>query len=447
MLTEEARIDEIREKARQALEQRSIPWQNSQSTLPVINISVDDVLLNTNSHRIRSQRESHPDTELLRNDPFCERAQEIVADFLRETPGFEALKDNLAERGQVEPGIVTHKGILINGNTRAVALRDLDKKYIRVVILPSDATEREIYELEAQLQLAREYKQEYTLTNELLFIQEQLDHGTSKEELAIKLGKAQSRNRRHLKQGVDEIDKSIRMLQMIREMQDLSGNTIRLTWFDPHYSALSEADAAFMKLRDRDPAQAERVRQGRMTGMLVGTPYRSLRLWDGDDFVTTYVMPEFHEADALLEAAAASTPGAAPTSDLGVEWLEDDDVQNQQSAATGYDTALFLRLAAQYHAAEDQREVMPGVTKEILFEQLDSVITSAAQDKDLERRGEKRRLSPIRLLRDARRAIGNARTTLDRAQNEPGFEIGTLKYEIKRTLKELEEFAKSIGAR
>ena len=280
--TEKARRDEIASKAEESSERHSVQWQNDRIELRVINLSLDSVLLNPNSHRIRAQIESHPKKDELERDPLSAPAQEIIEGILADTIGFQALADNLREIGQKEPGIITSAGILVNGNTRAVALRQIGEDYIRVGVLPPSATEREITELEARLQLARDYKQDYTLTNELLFIKEQIDHGTKVDDLAILLGKAQSRNAKHLKRGVSEIERGIRILQHIREVQGHSGQAIPLIFFDPHESALIEADNAYVKIRPSDPVQAQRVRDGRIAGVLVGVTYRNLRHWDSD---------------------------------------------------------------------------------------------------------------------------------------------------------------------
>ena len=236
--TEEARIAEISAKVDVSTETHSAPWQNARESLPVINLSLDSVLLNPESHRIRAQIESHPESKVVEDHPHSERAQAIIEKILSETSEFRVLVDSLRENGQLDAGIVTHAGVLVNGNTRAVALREIGVEYIRVGVLPRGATEREITELEARLQLSRDLKQDYTLTNELLFIKEQIDFGTDAEDLAILLGKAQSRSTQHLNRGVAEIEKSLRILQHIREVQASSHETIPLTFFDDHESAL-----------------------------------------------------------------------------------------------------------------------------------------------------------------------------------------------------------------
>ena len=75
--------------------------------------------------------------------------------------------NDLRTRKQVEPAIITYDGYIINGNRRTAALKHLGEEYITCVVLPEDATKQEIYELEQEMQLAREFKEPYHWINEL----------------------------------------------------------------------------------------------------------------------------------------------------------------------------------------------------------------------------------------------------------------------------------------
>ncbi len=403
--TEQARIEEIAAKVEESTENYSVPWQNGQRSLKVINIAVDSVLLNDKSHRIRAQIESHAQKDIFDRDPLSDAAQQTIGDILTDTPGFQDLVDSLRESGQLDPGIITHAGVLVNANTRAVALRGLDEEYVRVGVLPSSANEKEITDLEAHLQLARDYKQEYTLTNELLFIREQIDAGTSKEDLAMLLGKARSRKTQHLRRGVAEIDKSLRILHHIREMQEFSGGAIALTVFDQHDSALTEADGAYMVLRDQDPAQAQRVRDGRMTGVLVGVTYRNLRKWDNDKFLKEYVEPEFEGDDALVRALGSTT-----TSENGSGGPDRDDdglkiLQTPGGSADGpVDPSQLLIMVAGHYGRPNEAPLGDGLTKEQLFDKIQERLTQAAEECEQDRRDEKRQSTPIKLVREARKS-------------------------------------------
>ena len=443
--TEQARIDEIAAKVEESTENYSVPWQNNRLSLRVINISVDNVLLNDKSHRIRAQIESHEQKDVFDQDPLSDAAQQIIEEILSETPAFQALVDSLRESGQLEPGIITHAGVLVNANTRAVALREIGVEYIRVGVLPSSAIEKEITDLEARLQLARDYKQDYTPTNELLFIKEQIDAGMLKEDLAILLGKAQSRSRQHLRKGVSEIDKALRILQHIREMQELSGGALPLTFFDPHDSALTEADSAYIALRDQDPGQAQRVRDGRMTGVLVGVTYRNLRNWDNDRFLEEYVEPQFDGDESLISALGSTT---ASGNGSGGDADRDDDGLGILVAAgdpvdTQVDPSQLLVAVAGYYGRPNESPVVDGLTKEQLFDGVQERLTQAAEEREQDRRDEKRQSAPIDFVREARRKLERARSALENSTLGSGFDHGGLNYQIRQVRKALEALSEA----
>ena len=151
-------------------EQLNLPWRDGLEDFPVVKMLKDVVLLNHRSHRIRAQVESHPEHQLIETDPRSEESQDLIATILREGDGYKELMTNLSEVGQLQAGVMTHEGLLVNANRRVVALRELDDEYVRVAVLPSDAVEQEIDLLELHLQVKRDYKADYSFTNELLFV-------------------------------------------------------------------------------------------------------------------------------------------------------------------------------------------------------------------------------------------------------------------------------------
>ena len=54
-----------------------------------------------------------------------------LANFLRKTEQYHALKDQIQKQGQKDPCIITHDGLLIDGNTSCVTLQDIAKEYQR----------------------------------------------------------------------------------------------------------------------------------------------------------------------------------------------------------------------------------------------------------------------------------------------------------------------------
>jgi len=128
----------------------------------------------------------HPKRSIVEKDPTSSEAQEVLASLLRKTERFNKLKDELKELSQQNPGLISRDGLLINGNTRVVALRDLGVDGVDVAVLPADAMARDFLDLEMSLQMRRLTHQDYTFTNELLLIDKYRNAGHSEKELAKK---------------------------------------------------------------------------------------------------------------------------------------------------------------------------------------------------------------------------------------------------------------------
>ena len=301
-LTETLRIRHIaRELANESAdaEKHSIPWKDSRTLCTIITIATDAAVLNPRSHRLKAQLASHTRRDELAEDPFGTTSQEVLAELIRDDETFDDLKANLKEEGQHNPGVVTRAGLLVNGNRRAVALSDLGLRYIRVAVLPPAATEREIAELELKLQMTREFKQDYTFTNQLLFVEELHDHYEYPlERIALLLRYAQSSNDQHLKSGVAKVQQAIRMLAMIREIQEISGGRISYEIFDDQQVSLQELDTFYEKLVRDDPEAARRLRATRYIGLILASGYKVLRQMD-TEFFGEYFVPAIEDNDTL----------------------------------------------------------------------------------------------------------------------------------------------------
>ena len=242
------------EKAREAAQDPSahtesvnLPYKDGrEGPFLVVSAAVNAVVFNPRSHRIQSQLESHPLRQLVRDEPFSDEAQTVIHEILSETEGFDALKENLKEYGQKDFGVVTRDGLLVNANTRLAALRELGVDYIRAALLPSDADEQAIDRLELELQVQRDFKQNYTFTNELIFINELLmSPGYSEEKVAKALNFAASSDVDELRRGTKRVKQCVRLLALIREIQDLGHGAIPLTYFDDKRQALIDLDDDF----------------------------------------------------------------------------------------------------------------------------------------------------------------------------------------------------------
>lgn len=91
----------------------------------------------------------------------------------------DALRADIMRYGQLEPGIITFDGAVINANRRMAIVRDLydetkeDKyKYLMVAVLEEGVDEIDLWRIEAGLQFGRDFRLQYGGVNELLKLRE-----------------------------------------------------------------------------------------------------------------------------------------------------------------------------------------------------------------------------------------------------------------------------------
>ncbi len=106
----------------------------------------------------------------------------------------EALKEDLIKHGQLDPGIITFDGAVINGNRRMAVLNTLYEdtkedryRYLLVGKLPSGVDELDLWKIEAGLQFGRDFKVTYAGMNELLKLREGEKQGLSPKEISVAL--------------------------------------------------------------------------------------------------------------------------------------------------------------------------------------------------------------------------------------------------------------------
>ncbi len=105
------------------------------------------------------------------------------------------LKDDLKRIGeQTEVGAISFDGVVINGNRRMATLQELyieepNKKWetLWVVRLPKDISEKDLWRIEAGLQLSKEKVADYGPVNNLLMIAEGKKAGLSHSEIAASM--------------------------------------------------------------------------------------------------------------------------------------------------------------------------------------------------------------------------------------------------------------------
>jgi hypothetical protein len=442
-LTEAAEKDSRTERIR-------VPWKSGTILCPVIELSVDVPLLNPGSHRIKAQLLSHPERQIVEQDPWSSRAQEIIAELLAATEGFEELQIDLQDKGQTDPGVITRTGVLVNANTRLVALRHNNARYVRVAVLPEGVTQRDISEVELRLQVKKDLKQEYTFTNKLLFIEEMMtEYGYTPDQIAVDLGYTPTAtDKKLLDKAIKEVHKDIRLLTLIRETIDLSNKRLRLVDFDDKRQALSEIDEQFEQLKNKDLAAAIRMRHMRLVGMLVGVGYRELREVDAK-FLQDHLLPGLEEGqlgDHIASIIGADGNGGArqaSSTDSDLDLL--GDPINPPSGSTQSDPKALLELIAQTHG--DDYVQLPSksgkpveISREVLIDEMRAAIEDAAHEiRDAVKKGN-RLEAPARFLAEALRKLENARDSYQDARTDPKFDHNR----FDERLKEIERMVEAL---
>ena len=426
-----------------------LPWTAGESLLrQVIKIGVDEVLLNPRSHRIRAQLEDEPEWERLSSDPFSEAAQRLIEHHVREArtaEEFAALKDSLVSEGQTDPGVMTHKGLLVNANTRVVALRAVEDpalRYIRVAVLPQTAKQDELALLELRLQMQKELKVDYSMTNELLFIEElsverRLSNGQIARELRI--------HPENAKKGANEVALRLKMLDLIRSMQRIPDQRLRLTFFNSiSYEQLRELHRAYFGLMDQDPARAQRHLESFLLSIAVGvTPVHQLRRIDAD-FMNDYMLPNLEEDEAIGEFAGALVQPAPQSHDKppGIRELGGDPDHDDERSH------VDLRNLINVVTRRDKRVDVPG-TKIVLgrddfTDALKSAVVTGIKEKRRDATAEDKLAAPIDAVKQATKQAARAGEAVAAVRHDPEFDIRRRKSleaafkKLKRGIRELE---------
>ncbi|MEV6873976.1 hypothetical protein [Amycolatopsis sp. NPDC051128] len=417
-ITRQARRDLIATRlaaaeANQTSDRRSLKWRGQDVSWPEVQIPVDHALLNPHSHRIKPQVQSVASRrQVLSDDPFSEEAQEIIAEIIRNTPGYARIKAELARDGQAEPGMMTHEGVLINANTRLVALRELKFGHIKVQVMPPDASPAELTELELSFQMRRDVKQDYSFTAQLLFVRDLIDASWSPESIGLAMDRSLDESREaHRKQARQKVEADDRVLNLIEEIIERSSGNLTYEFFDDKQQALSEIDAAYQGQKEKDESLALREREAKVAGMLAGLDYRRVRQID-DTYLKDYLLPALDEEEILAGHVATLTSRTQDSADVdglsGLDVLDDIDVGSPTDVS---EISLEPIINALTATADDEDVVFKGgagdeelrIPKKSFAASINRAFQTAADIKDRDSRGQNLLSSPMRHLDNAAR--------------------------------------------
>ncbi|MBO2458122.1 hypothetical protein [Actinomadura violacea] len=423
-------------------ERRPFDWRGEKIMLPVVAIPVGDVLLNHRTHRVRAQVESLGTRgAIIETNPHSDEAQRLLADLIRQTSGYHDVKALIRNETQREPGLITHEGVLVNANTRAVALRDLHEEFphkstfafIKVQVLPDNADSTEIMQLEFNFQMRLNYQQPYSFTNQLLFIKDLLDSGLKPDEIGVQMkphyDPTSSKDRRA---AAEEVEAEDRLRQIIEELIAASSGALRWPDFDGDRQRLIEIDESYRAMVARKgPDAARRVKQAKLAGLLAGLEYRRVRHID-ESYLDDYVLPAFEEEPNLRAAAKALAIGqqVAPRADLGglsiLDDLDEDPPVDQHGEVT---LQPLFDVLVRYGKADGDTdwdaevEVPTGegtatLPKNTFFDAVKAAMQTAADSKAQDDQGQNALDVPRRQLNAAGAACDRVRRAYDELDDD-----------------------------
>jgi hypothetical protein len=165
-------------------------------TLRVFRVPLKYLIFNIRNGRFAAELLEKEEQLRRKLDPTVEQDARIMQTLLLEQSRSEteALKEDLRAHGQLEPGIITFDGAVINANRRMAILKVLFEEtreprfeFLAVARLPQQVDHKDIWRIEAGLQFAKDFRVEYGPVNELLKLKEGLQQGLTADDISKSL--------------------------------------------------------------------------------------------------------------------------------------------------------------------------------------------------------------------------------------------------------------------
>jgi len=433
---DQERVDFLTEKMSASSKKGLLPaWPRTDKELHLVDIEVGWVRFSTLNHRTRAeqQRTIHKtgNVNLFTSDPMGQTAQKAQYEILCGQAAFDELKKDLKERGQQEHAVVTAEGVLINGNRRAAALRsllhddnNLNCRYVRCLVLPADSSSSEILLLETELQVAKDFKQEYSWVNQALLI----------EELYGSYGRDFSKVATLMHRKEKEIREDYEKIQQVNQLVALSQEKWLPVDFEPNESAFNELAK---HIRNKNAEEREAVRSVYFLGTLAGVNYRDLRHLRRED-AEKLVADELRGDEQLSEILELSTSHS-----------EDDANKDEllESALGESNNVSEVRQVLEFVAGLDREQPVKlpsGSDVEVsdIYNQLGRAVNKAAEEAEEQRKDVNAVRAPIKRMERALDELTRARDSLATARTFSSWDeakFSTMVVAVDSKLNELKD--------
>ena len=403
----------------------TVDFRGAPLDLPVITIPPMVPVLNHDNNRLAAQLIDHPKVNLVQNDPLSPEAQAVIASVLAATSDFEQLKAELKQVGQKDPGLITRDGLLINGNTRAVALRELNTAGMFVAVLPAGVLPDDIINLEVDLQMVKKTHQDYTFTNQLLLLERLKATYTNPIDLAKRMN--------WIKNGAKKVAQHSRILSIINEVRALEpANPFPYSFFDSKSEHLKNLDDEYQKLVATNVADAEMMKWSRLSAMLLGVAKDQVREID-EDFIAEEVVKRLQDDEALKVLSSSDK-------------VEDDGLgELLGKSEENFDLKKVAKMLVQ-QKMNLEVSVDGEPIKEDTLHEIETAIRLAAEDRITQQKLANYLAEPSDVLRETRIGLERILEQYVQISSTSGFDKGKFGFELGKVTKAIAELEKKYKA-
>lgn len=406
----------------------SIQFRGQDLSIEVIRIHPKYLLLNHDNSRLRAQLEDHPEARVVIEDPSSNSAQQILENLLRKTERYGKLKEELKTLKQINPGLITRDGVLINGNTRVAALRELNEEGVDVGVLPKDAVAKDLLDLEMTLQMRKLTHQDYTFTNELLLMEKYQNAGNTDAELAQKMGWSRGWKKK--------IEQAFQLLYLIKEIRSITSPRLAYEVFDSRSQHLKDLNEDFQSLAKQDLEAANRMKWSRVAAMFLGVNKDQTRVID-QDFLDEEVTQGAVQNDGLMELLSRHRKVVIPDE-------LDDVVGPASNVEERVDSRALVQTILQSLVTEDGYVTSDFPEGYIEFRKAmrnasDHIISALKKEKLL--------LQPVEVMREIRKEFERVVSDFNGAATQNDFNLRDFEYELERVNGLILELQKEIESK
>ncbi len=310
-----------------------IPWRgNKLVSFDVYRVPSKLLNFNFNNTRIRADLESYLFETRERVDKNDKKQQNEVQKILLESEfiGEEhtrLLKADLRKRGQLDPAVATPDGVLIDGNRRLAIFRKLVSETgisrfteMDIVILPEDAIQNDLKELEMRIQMSRIYRVNYSRINTAL------EFRNLYEKLGWKLEKIEKVTEGQYKEA--HIDRAIDVIDLIdeylNELPPRGKHVKQYTLAESKYESFDNLYGYLKWSNENTPSKTKvRKRLGFQIIAREGSTYNDIRKYGR-------ILKE-KELEKELVFSSETLKGKNPTSYMSEDNIEDEWESFQKS--------------------------------------------------------------------------------------------------------------------